>query len=92
MTRWKFEARTTLVLLHAHHSMSRWYDYLFRAAEQLGLLVGYSVSANHSDGSTDREWYVNSAQLESVGGLAAVRRLANDNRDRDETNIEYWFD
>lgn len=79
MTKWKTQPTTVLILMHAHNRWSRWYSQLEYAAESLGLLVGRSVYANHYDGSTDRVWYVSTAQLERVGGLRAVEALAQKN-------------
>lgn len=86
--RWKREASTTLVLMHAHNQMSRWYGYLFNAAESLGLIVGYRTYANHYDGSCDREWYCITHQLEAAGGMAEVKRVAHLMRDRAERITE----
>lgn len=83
MTRWKKEPQETLILLHAHNRMSRMNDYMLTAADQLGLVIGYRVTANHYDQSTDREWYCMTAQLETVGGLQNVKNLAVALRDVD---------
>lgn len=87
-TRWKREPSTTLVLMHAHNRMSRWYGYLFSAAESLGLIVGYRTYANHFDGSCDQEWFCITHQLEAAGGLAEVKRVAHMMRDRDSEIAE----
>lgn len=83
-TRWKREPTTVLLQLHEHNRMSRYYDYLLRAASSLGLIIGYRVYANHYDRSTDREWYCMSHQVETAGGLAAIRGLAENMRDQDD--------
>lgn len=77
MTRWKLEPNTTLRLMHAHNQRSRWHEYVLDAAIELGLFVGYRESSNHYDGSTDREWYVMTSQLETVGGMTAVFERAH---------------
>lgn len=81
MTRWKKAPTTVLILMHEHNRWSNWYSELEYAALCLGLLVGRATYANHYDGSTDRVWYVSTAQLERVGGLSAVEALARKNAD-----------
>lgn len=82
MTRWKREARATLLLMHAHHRYSRYNDSLHQAADELGLIVGFVEYPNCSgDGSWDREWYVMADQLAAVGGIRAVHDRADDIRD-----------
>ncbi len=77
MTKWKQEKSTTLRVMHEHNQYSRWHGYVIRAAEEMGLLVGYREYSNYYDGSRSREWYVMSDQLDAVGGLNAVHELAN---------------
>lgn len=83
MTRWKTQPTVSLRLMHAHNVRSRWHDYVLDAATDLGLLVGYREYANWGDGSRDREWYVMTSQLESIGGMSAVLDLANDRQQAD---------
>ena len=77
MNRWKREPQTTLIIMHEHNRWSRWYGHLMAAARELGLVVGFTYYRNGSgDGSFDREWYVMTDQLESAGGMRAVRERA----------------
>lgn len=76
MTRWKHEPTVAIRTMYEHNQFSRWHGHVLRAAELLGLLVGYSVSRCWSDGSAVRTWYVMAAQLEAAGGIGAVNELA----------------
>jgi len=91
MTRWKREPCTVIRTMYEHNQWSRYQTHLLRAAEEMGLNVGFSRYSHREDGSTVRVWYVSGAQLERVGGQSALERRAAESADRENPQrCEMW--
>jgi hypothetical protein len=89
MNRWKKEATYPLRVMLPHHQYSRWHDYVLRAAESLGLPIGYREQTYTSIGGElvrEREWYTSAPMLDrsGVGGIAGVHLRADCLRQEDD--------
>lgn len=88
MNRWKREEVTPLRVMHAHNQPSEWHYAVLQAAEELGLLVGYSRYPNGSgDGSTDELWYVCGPQLDRLGGVRVLHERADALHERSTVRV-----
>lgn len=81
MTRWKTGETYTLRSMLPHHQYSRWHDYVLRAAQSLGLPIGYREIRYESCGGDmvwERQWYTCAPMLAraGVGGIEGVHLRA----------------
>ena len=91
MTRWKKEQTTVIREMLEHHRQSRWHSHVLNAAGQLGLIVGYRhISYRAVDGQWygSRQWYVPTAQLETVGGQDAINNAARQLADSEAAAVQ----
>lgn len=89
MTRWKTLETYTLRSMLPHHQYSQWHEYVLRAAQSLGLPIGYREQTYRSCGGelvTERQWYTSAPMLAraGVGGIDGVNLRAECLRQEDD--------